>query len=185
MGSKNKKMQAEIDRLMIELLRKQSQPDPHVEKVKALNSSIIDWHTGTGVKDIRDHPTFGAKMPIYQQARNRKDSGRKGTGFRGIGQRLDSGYTKDLELADSFNRDIESAGMLETGLSNELGQAQTTLYGGAQLDLSRMGQAGSLGLQFGNDLQKRISTGGFGNFLKGLLPMVGQMGSAAITAGMI
>jgi len=171
---------------MMAQIQRNNAPNPELEMLKGYNKSIIDWHLNPNntVKDIAKHPTIGGKLPTYQLAKSFRDKGRIGRGIAGLGGKNDAAYSKDLEQQTDFERGITASGMLETGLQNELDQSASNLAQLEAQDEQRRSSSNSLIQYYHSDLNRRIASGGWGGFLRGLASTVIPIGASILTGGL-
>lgn len=160
-----------LERLMLERIRNMTAPNAYLEKLKALNSGVIDWHTGaSGIKDIMKHPTIGGKLAPFQLAMQDRDIGQIG---RGIGS--SKGFAKAgqhsnaMALERQYNRQLGAAGLLEEGLRNELSSAQGNLGSVIGQDYARMAGSDNLLAGLHGIVSSRIKPGFWSSLGKGLL----------------
>lgn len=183
-----KEQQKILLQLQIAQLQKANAPDPYLEKLKGINSSIIDWHTNPNntVKDIYKHPTLGGQLPIFQLARQQRDVGRMGRGIAGLGDKFNPQYAKELQIEDSTNRNMYASGMLEQGLQGELGKAESDLSDLVTRDSNRNNASNAL---YGPAMKQLedMKGHGWGSFFKGVLQGAiksgAQIGMGFLTGG--
>jgi hypothetical protein len=182
---KKKKLRDELERMMLDQMKRNNAPNPELEMLKGFHKNVINWHLNPSntVKDIQNHPTIGGKLPTYQLAKTFRDKGRIGRGIAGLGGKNDSAYTKDLELQQDFERGITSAGMLEEGLQTELDSSAANLANLEAQDQQRRSSSNSMIQYMHGDLNRRISAGSWGGFFKSLLGSAIPIATAAFTGG--
>jgi hypothetical protein len=177
---KNKRRREELERMMMAQFNKLNQPDPEIERLLGLNQSIVNWHTNPGntVKDIYKHPTLGAKLPVFQMAMKNRDKGRIGRGIASLGDKYNGVHAQDQLLEDDFERNIQAAGIVETGLTGELDNAQANIASLKGLDYQRRTGANSMIGQLYGAVDQRAQAGG--NFWRGLMGGAINSGIAAL-----
>ena len=192
MGRKaTKKLKAEMDKLMLEQLRRQSQPDPRLEAIMAGAAEDAAWHRGGmeggQFKDVYKNKGIAPFLAVFQTAMANRDADRAGQGVRGkfTGSSGDKGYGQDLQLESQANRRTNAAGGLETALNNQYGTALNTLQGGFGHEANRMQSSISNLSQYSDKLQQRINSGfSWGKFGKGLLKFGMSVAGPALSGGL-
>jgi len=184
--SSKKELRAMLEQVMMQQIQAANARNPQLEMLKDYNKRIIEWNLNptNQVKDIAKHPTIGMKLPVYQLAKSFRDKGRIGRGIAGLGGKNDSTYAKDLELQTDFERGITASGMLEQGLQGELDQAAGNLANLEAQDNARRTSSNSLLQYFDADLNRRISSGSFGGFMKTFVGGVAPALTGMLTGGL-
>jgi len=186
MGQK-KKIRDELDKLRLELLRREATPDPRLEAILNNAQADISWArggmAGGSYKDVYQNQGLAPYLAVYQTAMANRDADRAGQGVRGTftGNRGgDTGYGKDLQLESETARRTAAAGGLENALSNQYQQALQTTGAGIALNTQRNQGVYSGLADYSREMQQRIANSGLAGFAKGLLKYGLPIASAAM-----